>query len=90
MGYYNGKDILPKDLIIVIQEYFDGGYLYIPRKKSNKKSWGEVRGSKRELTKRNKEIYKKHLSGVSIKALADEYFLSNKTIYSIIAKMKRF
>lgn len=90
MGYYNGKDILPEDLIAAIQKYFDGGYLYIPRKESNKKSWGEVRGSKQEFTKRNKQIYQKYLSGVPIKALADEYFLSDKTIYSIIAEMKRF
>lgn len=90
MSYYNGKDILPEDLIAAIQKYFDGGYLYIPRKKSNKKSWGEVRGSKQELTKRNKEIYQKYLSGFAVKELADEYFLSDKTIYSIIAEMKSF
>ncbi len=90
MSYYNGKDILPKDLIAAIQKYFDGGYLYIPRKKSNRKSWGEVRGSKQELTKRNKEIYQKYLSGIAVKNLADEYFLSDKTIYSIIAEMKSF
>ena len=90
MRYYNGKNILPENLIDAIQKYFDGGYLYIPRKESNKKSWGEVRGSKREFTARNKEIYKKYLSGVPIKDLADEYYLSDKTIYSIVAEMKRF
>ncbi len=90
MSYYNGRNILPEDLINAIQKYFDGGYLYIPRKKSNKKSWGEVRGSKQELAERNKEIYQKYLSGVTVKDLSNEYFLSDKTIYSIIAEMKRF
>lgn len=89
MSYYNGKDILPDDLIAAVQQYFDGGYLYIPRKDENKKMWGEIKGSKQALAKRNREIYQKYLSGVPVRTLAEEYFLSSKTIYSIIAEMKK-
>ena len=90
MSYYNGKDILPKELIDAIQEYVDGEYLYIPRKSSNRKSWGELTNSKAEIIKRNSEIYRKYLSGISVKNLAKEYFLSDKTIYSIIADAKKY
>lgn len=90
MSYYNGKDILPENLIAAIQEYVDGEYLYIPRKNSNRKSWGESTDSRDEIIRRNIEIYSKYLSGISIKDLAKEYFLSDKTIYSIIDKAKKY
>lgn len=90
MSYYNGKDILPKELIAAIQEYVDGEYLYIPRKNSNRKSWGELTNYKAEIIKRNREIYCKYLAGISVKNLAKEYFLSDKTIYSIIADAKKY
>ena len=32
MGYKNAIRVLPDDLIMAIQEYIDGEYLYIPRK----------------------------------------------------------
>lgn len=37
----NANNILPSDIVEMLQEYIDGEYLYIPRKDSNKKSWGE-------------------------------------------------
>ena len=89
MSYYNGKDILPQDLIAAIQEYIDGQYLYIPRKDSNRKPCGELTHSKNTIIMRNNEIYRKYLSGISVKDLAKEYFLSDKTIYSIIADLKK-
>lgn len=41
-----------------LQKYIEGGYLYIPKKEENKKSWGENTSTKDELNKRNKEIKK--------------------------------
>lgn len=89
MCYYNGKEILPEDLIAAIQEYFDGGYLYIPRKDGSKKSWGESTGARQKFLERNMEIYQKYLSGVSVNDLAEAYSLSDKTIYLIISEMKK-
>lgn len=89
MSYYNGKNILPEYLVIAIQEYVDGEYLYIPRKDDNRKTWGETTDAKNRTADRNNEIYCKYLSGVTVKDLAKEYFLSDKTIYSIISHAKK-
>ncbi len=88
MGYHNGKLLLPQYLLTAIQEYVDGEYIYIPRKPCNKKSWGTTKQSKQYTLERNREIFSKHLSGTSAGQLAEEYFLSIKTVYAIVAKMK--
>lgn len=89
MGYLNGKNILPTELLAIIQQYVDGEYIYIPRKDENRKSWGEAKKSKQQTTERNSAIYQKYLSGISVVDLANEYYLSEKTIYSILAKSKK-
>ena len=33
MKYTNAKSILPEELLTLIQDYIDGEYLYIPRKR---------------------------------------------------------
>lgn len=88
MSYQNGKLIFPENLLSAIQEYIDGEYVYIPRKLCNKKAWGVTKKSKQYTLKRNVEIFSKYASGISVRQLAKEYFLSEKTIYAIIAKMK--
>ena len=32
MKYVKAQDVLPKEILKIIQEYVDGKYLYIPRK----------------------------------------------------------
>lgn len=39
MKYVKAIDVLPQEIIEIIQNYVDGEYLYIPRKNDNKKSW---------------------------------------------------
>lgn len=85
MGYNNASTILPERLLDAIQEYVDGEYLYIPRKGSNKKSWGELRKTREYYSVRNAEIYDKYQEGMPVRKLAEEYYLSIKTIYRIIA-----
>ena len=46
MKYVKAIDVLPQEIIEIIQNYVDGEYLYIPRKNDNKKSWGEKSGIK--------------------------------------------
>lgn len=88
MDYQNANRILPKDLLDLIQEHIDGTYLYIPRKETNRKSWGELKDSKSMVKSRNLEIYEKYRQGDSVQKLANVYYLSPKTIYKILSTMK--
>lgn len=40
MKYENAQNVLPSEIIEVIQHYIDGSYLYIPKKDEDKKRWG--------------------------------------------------
>ena len=89
MSYKKAQDVLPEEILKIIQEYIDGEYIYIPRKNENHKSWGEKSGIKDSLKIRNNEIYKKYLNGATINELAQEYYLSEKSIRRIIGQGKR-
>lgn len=84
MKYKKAQNILPKDVLDLVQKYIDGDYIYIPKKDNSKKSWGEASGIKAELETRNFEIYNKYLQGTSIKQLSTEYFLSESSIRRIL------
>jgi len=86
MRYKNAKDILPRDVLALIQEYTDGEYIYIPRKTENRKNWGENTNSKTETQERNEKIYVQYKSGHKVDELAQQYFLSVKTIQRIITQ----
>lgn len=88
MKYVKAHDVLPEEIIKILQEYIDGQYLYVPKKIDNHKSWGENSGIKDSLKMRNTEIYKKYINGVSINTLTEEYFLSEKSIRRIISQEK--
>ena len=87
MKYKKAQDVLPQYMIEDLQKYIEGGYLYIPKKEENKKSWGENTSTKDEWNKRNKEIAKKHKNGKTIEELADEYYLTGYSIRRIIKKV---
>lgn len=89
MKYAKAQDMLPEEIIKIIQEYVDGKYLYVPRKNENHKAWGENSGIKSSLKLRNNEIYKKYLNGTTINELTQEYYLSEKSIRRIIGEEKR-
>lgn len=88
MKYQKAQNILPQDVIELIQEYIDGGYLYIPKKDDNKKAWGEKSGTKDSLKKRNMEIFNKYNQGMSIKELYEQYYLTEHSIRRIIRQEK--
>ncbi|WP_138205687.1 CD3324 family protein [Haloimpatiens lingqiaonensis] len=88
MKYAKAQDVLPEEIVKIIQEYVDGKYLYVPRKNENHKAWGEKSGIKNSLKARNSEIYKKYINGATINALTKEYYLSEKSIRRIIAQEK--
>lgn len=89
MNYKKAEDVLPKEILSLIQDYIDGECIYIPRKKENRKSWGEKTSIKEELKVRNENIFKDYESGISIKNLSTKYFLSEKSIQRIVLQIKK-
>lgn len=88
MSYIKADEVLPQNIIEIIQRYIDGENIYIPKKSDKRIGWGEKSGINEELKKRNSLIYNDYLSGEKISVLADRYYLSEKSIQRIIRKMK--
>ncbi|MDE6602463.1 MAG: phosphotransferase [Lachnospiraceae bacterium] len=86
MKYANANDVLPEELCAMIQEYYQGGYLYIPKDSGRR----EIRQTvyKTELEKRNRRIYVMHLEGRTNRQLGRIFHLSESSVRRIIAKEK--
>lgn len=61
MKYINASDLLPPALVQTLQEYVQGGYVYIPAREH--KSWGEKSGSREALAQRTKKSAAKSRQG---------------------------
>ena len=87
MKYVNAKDVLPEEVLSMIRNYYQGGYLYIPKEQD----CGIRRQTdyKIELEKRNQHIYGKHLEGRTNGQLGRIYHLSESSIRRILAKERR-
>ncbi len=88
MSYIKAEEILPEEVLAIVQEYVDGQMLYIPRKPEHKRRWGACTGTKQSLELRNTNIYAKFQDGASAKDLAEEYFLTEKSVQRIIRNFK--
>lgn len=86
MKYINANEILPKPLIKELQNYVQGGYVYVPIKTDERKNWGEQSGYRLELDRRNEKIRQEYKNGVSLDILADRYYLSVSAVRKIIYK----
>lgn len=86
MSYISAEEILPKELIEMIQQYVNGKSIYIPSKQ--RKVWGSQTKTKQYYKIRNHEICAKHKKGISVKILAKEYSLSEKSIQRIVRTME--
>ena len=89
MRYARGQDILPAKLLRQLQQYIDGAYLYIPRKQENRLTWGERTHSKEETAARNRSIFLEAEAGADISALAETYFLAEKTVRRILSEERK-
>ena len=87
MRYAKAEELLPIEVIHLIQEYVDGQSIYIP-KKSQRLNWGTKTHIRQELAARDKKIYREFRKGTSTKDLATRYFLSTKSIQRIIRNEK--
>ncbi len=88
MSYKKANDLLPHNLLLEVQKYIDGEYIYIPRKAENKLQWGTNTETRKNIRARNREIIARRLAGCSVGDLAEHYFLSEKAIYKIINASK--
>lgn len=84
MKYVNAADVLPEELLSVIQKYYQGGYLYIP--KENHCEAKPQTDYKLELEMRNRHIYLKRLEGRTNGELGKIYHLSEASIRRILSK----
>lgn len=84
MKYVNAKVILPDELVKELQNYIQGGFIYVPVGREHKKRWGEVSGYRKELEQRNRQIKKEYHGGVSIEYLSEKYGLSFYAVRKII------
>ena len=88
MGYIKAVDVLPPEMVKMLQEYIDGEVIYIPKKKGTRQAWGNRTATKTELAERNQKIYAEFLQGASISVLANKYFLVEKSIQRIVRQEK--
>ncbi len=84
MSYIRAENVLPEALIEAIQHYISGTSIYIPCKE--KKVWGSQTKTKHYYQVRNQQIIEKHEHGKSVKMLAGEFSLSEKSIQRILRK----
>lgn len=84
MKYINANAILPDVLVEELQKYVQAGYIYVPAKGEQHKSWGELSGYREELKRRNQMIVSEYRQGTSVEELADRYYLSIYAIKKII------
>ena len=84
MSYRKAEQVLPQELIELIQNYVDGECLYIPRKAEKRRGWGEQTRIREELRERNAYIVKDYQKGICVKELAVKYYLSEKSIQRIL------
>lgn len=84
MSYINADEVLPKEMIELIQQYVDGENIYIPKKSGNRTKWGTRTFARQELSSRNNCIYNDYCSGMLVSDLSEKYFLSVKSIQRII------
>ena len=87
MGYIRAEEILPVEVIELIQQYVDGEIIYIPRKSAHRQAWGAGTQIRQELSVRNRNIYGDYLAGSRTSELACKYFLSETSIQRILKKM---
>lgn len=89
MNYIKAQNVLPEEVLELIQHYIDGEFLYIPRKSGAHKAWGEKIGTKDCLKQRNMEIFSRYTNGETLAELMKQYHLSEPSIRRIIGQGRK-
>ncbi|MCM1135423.1 MAG: CD3324 family protein [Clostridium sp.] len=88
MSYKRAEDVLPESVLEILQEYVSGETIYVPKKKNCRKKWGSNTDMKEKLRLRNEKIREQHQKGISTKELAQNYYLTEKSIQRILKDMQ--
>jgi hypothetical protein len=80
-SYANARDILPGEVLRMLQAHFEGGLLWVPPQEAR-------RGKRRDHQTRNEEIRAEKGRGVATKALARKFGLSEERIRQIARHSK--
>jgi len=88
MSYRKAEEILPAEVLALVQQYVDGCLIYIPRKGENHRAWGTDTKTREKLNLRNLKMYTEYLNGHTVKELAAEYFLTEKSVQRILRDQK--
>lgn len=86
MKYMKANECLPEHLLLEIQKYVCGEFIYIPAPLGSRKKWGENSGIRRELQLRNEKIRHYFREGATIDQLSEQYCLSVDSIKKIVYK----
>ena len=88
MSDIKADEVLPQNIIRLIQQYIDGENIYIPKKEGSRAEWGAKTDTRSELHQRNAFIYRDYQNGETVAVLARRYYLSDKSIQRIIREMR--
>lgn len=88
MKYLKAQNVLPDEIISIIQQFVDGEFVYIPRKSGHQKAWGEKSGAKNSLKERNNQIYMEYANGLKVTELSQKFYLSEQSIRRIVSQEK--
>ena len=88
MNYKNGKDVLPPSLLQELQKYINGELIYIPKQQERRAAWGELSGSRKLIQRRNEDIYRCYLRGLTLSELEMKFHLSVESLRKIVVKMR--
>jgi Mor family transcriptional regulator len=84
LRYVNAKEVLPPDILALVQEYSGGALIYVPKKDDDKIGWGQKNGTRAQVHLRNCDILDAYRKGASICELMLEYCLSEASIRKIL------
>ena len=89
MSYKRADEILPQELLKILQKYAGGELIYVPKCGETRRKWGTNTGTRENLYHRNKQILAEYENGATTKELAERYFLTEKSIQRIIRNMRQ-
>lgn len=88
MGYIRAEEVLPSEILLLVQQYVDGQMIYIPRKEGCRRDWGSETETKNALKIRNQQIYAEYQNGAGIDELAEKFHLTEKSVQRILRNIR--